>query len=141
MSTEINKSQQTITTQQESVITILLSGQTQTTAAAEVGVAKETISRWLASDAQFVAVLNSRRRELWNANLDWLQSLGDEAVATIGGLMNSHNETIQLKASMAVLAMVRGEAGHIGSADPEQVKLNWAQESPSDIDRMCAGLL
>ena len=141
MSIERNKSQQTITTQQEAIIVILLSGQTQTAAAAEVGIAKETISRWLAGDANFVAALNSARRELWDSNLDWLRSLGDEAVATIGGLMNSHNEAISLKAALAVLSMVRGLSDHIGSTDPEEVKCEWARESTSDIGRICAGLL
>ncbi len=140
MSMELNETQREITPQQEAVIILLLGGQTQTAAAAEVGIAKETVTRWVTGDANFVAALNSARRELWDSNMDWLRTLADEAVGTIGGLMNSQNETIRLKAALAVLSMVRGLSDHIGSTDPEEVKYEWARESTSDIGKICAGL-
>ena len=141
MSNEVNETQRQITIQQELVIVQLLAGQTQTVAAVEVGVAKETVTRWMTGDANFVAALNAGREELWRSNMDWLRTLADQAVATVGGLLEARSEAIRLKAALAILSMVRGLAQDIGSTDPEEVQLDWAEESTSDIEKICAGLV
>ena len=127
MSNEIKESQREITTQQELVIVKLLAGQNQTAAAAEVGLAKETITRWMTGDPNFVAALNAAREELWRSNMDWLRSLAEEAVATIGGLMDSANHAIRLKAALCVLDLATREP--FGPTTSEEVEEGWAKDA------------
>ncbi len=116
-----------LTVQQEGVILHVLSGATQCEAAQQVGVAPETVSRWMHNDAQFVAELNRRRRALWDAHADTLQSLAGQAIGTLEGLLNANDDRIRLAAAVAILkATALHEAGRpSGPTDEAAIRMDW----------------
>lgn len=75
MSQPVETTDQTLTGQQETVIAALIDGKTQKEAAELAGVTPETVSRWKASDPLFLATLNLRRQELWDAHAQRLTAL------------------------------------------------------------------
>ena len=115
---------------QEQVITLLLAGKTQKDAATEVGVAEETVSRWMKGNADFVATLNARRRELWGANAQRLRSLAGKAIKTLEGLLESENEAMQLRAASEILKAVSLASVEPPSSQthPDDIKLSWHSE-------------
>jgi len=117
-----------LSAQQDQVIVLLLSGKTQREAAQDVGVAEETISRWMNNDAEFVATLNARRHELWQANAEKLRALAAQAIDTLGALLDSGDEALRLKAATAVLQELRNTQPAIGPTDPESVEVEWRRE-------------
>jgi len=72
-----------LTGQQEQVIAALCEGQTQAAAAVAAGVTAETVSRWKASDALFLATLNTRKQELWDAHAQRLTALRSKALDVV----------------------------------------------------------
>lgn len=57
----------TLSPQQEQALRLLLAGRTVTDTAREVGVGRDTVSRWRNSDPRFVAAYRTRQHELWEA--------------------------------------------------------------------------
>lgn len=138
MSTKVKEGQE-LTPQQEQVITLLLSGKTQKEAAEDVGMAAETVSRWMSGDAQFVAMLNLRRRELWEMNRDRLRNLAEEAITTMEDIMQtSGNDGVRLRAAMAVLQQVGQFQESAGSADPERIELQWQRAKVTALETSLA---
>ena len=61
--------------EQRNAIELLVMGETDASAAEQVGVHRTSITRWRLHDVVFVAELNRRRREIWGSATDMLRSL------------------------------------------------------------------
>ena len=96
---------------QERVIELLLAGKTQKEAAAEAGVAAETVSRWRKSNDAFREALGARRRELRAAQAERLRSLAGRAMGALEELLESRNGRVRLGAATAVLKVAFAEKG------------------------------
>ena len=120
--------EKSITPQQEAVILALLEGKTQKEAAEAAGVAPETVSRWMKRDAVFVATLNARRKDLWDAHREKLRALVGEAVAVMGDLLKSKNERVRLQAATSILRTA-SDLKPEGETSPEVVKRQWEMEA------------
>lgn len=115
--------------QQEVVILHLLCGKRQQEAAELAKVTPETVSRWLAQDAQFVAVLNMRRRELWQVQRDQLRTLVTEAIETVSDCMVHGKPETRLRAALAILQGAGVlEGAPDGPTDVDGVKRQWFDE-------------
>lgn len=136
----------TVSPQQDTALLALLSGKLQQEAAQIAGVTPETVSRWLANDARFVALLNARRRELWELRRGRLQALFDEAIDTLQDCLSSGKPENRLRAAMVILqasgvleASVPG-----GPTSPDAVEKQWFlernQEKLSVTDLMLADM-
>ena len=119
--------EKSITPQQEAVILALLMGKTQKEAAEDAGVAPETVNRWLKRDPVFVATMNARRQELWEAHREMLRALVGEAVAVMGNLLKSENERVRLQAATAILRTA-SDLTPEGETSPEVVERQWEME-------------
>lgn len=111
--------------QQERVIGLLLSGKNQREGAEKVGVARETVSRWH-NEPAFIAMMNARRLELWQAHRDRLCTLAHRAVDAMQGLLDSGDEGVRLRAAMAILKTVSEGGKPVGPTEPEDVEAEQA---------------
>lgn len=74
------KSESDLTIQQENAIDLLVQGKTDKEAAEEIGVARETVCRGRNKDPEFVARLNSKRKQIWGYQVGRLKKLASTAV-------------------------------------------------------------
>lgn len=81
----------------------LLAGATDVEAAASAGVRRETVNRWKHSDPHFVAELNRRRREAWEAGAEALRSLLPRTVRALAEALESGCPATRLRAAGLVL--------------------------------------
>ena len=84
--------------QQLQAVDLLAGGATVTAAAAEIGAARETVSRWRSNDVMFMQVLSERQAALWEASADRLRSNAVKAAARLADLLEHENPEIALKA-------------------------------------------
>jgi hypothetical protein len=119
-----------LTADQEQAIPFLLAGKSPTDTAAEIGVPGEDLHRWLTTDAAFVAALNRRREEDWEAHWERRRHLVGKAVDTLAALLDSADETTRLKAAGAVLRFASTNVRTpFGPTDPVAVALQWEKEA------------
>jgi hypothetical protein len=125
VSTVVNENQG-LSVEQERVIELLLAGQSQAAAAREVGIAAETVSRWMSGDAVFVATLNRQRFELWQRSKARLWQLTETALNTVEDIMTSPgvSDAVKLRAALAVLGACEKAPG--GATEPADVRSGWA---------------
>ena len=98
--------------QQLDVLALLLAGQRQVDAAASVGVAPETVSRWVNHDAVFIAALNRCRKDIFDASVDRLRALSGKAIDVLEEIVTApESEAAVLKASLAILKAVGLDKG------------------------------
>jgi hypothetical protein len=95
-----------LTEQQRQVIEFLLDGKTPTEIASDIDVSVESVKKWLTADALFVATLNARRREQWDADSERLRGLAGKAVDALDQLVEHYNPSIQLRAATTILRTV-----------------------------------
>ena len=119
---------QALSPAQEAVIAALLAGQTQAQAAQAAGVRPEQVSRWKAKDARFVAELNRRQVELWEASRLELLSLAAEARQTLRELLQSDNEGARLRAAQALLKAQMPERPNLPTTAAE-VEREWKEKN------------
>lgn len=89
---------------QHVAIGALLRGATVTEAAAEAGVARQTVSGWKHNDAAFVAALNRGRREVWEESEDRIRTLRAKALHVIDETLDGPNRATVAVEVMKVLA-------------------------------------
>ena len=112
--------------QQEQIVALLLTGSTQRDAAATVGVAEETVSRWVNHDPDFIATMNARRVDVWRGNVDRLRALTSKAIETIETVLEqSPDERVRLAAAVAVL-----RAGGLAQLEPPAA----TDTTPEDVE-------
>lgn len=92
-----------LTADQAAALDLLLAGQTVTAAAAAVGVARETVSRWRNSDAAFQGAYNAALQSVYDAGQARLLEARGKALDRLAALVDSNDPAIALKAAAALL--------------------------------------
>ena len=77
---------------QAAALDLLLAGQTVTAAAAAVGVARETVSRWRNNDPAFQAAYNAALQSAHDAMSKKLIDARARAIDTLAGLLDSDDQ-------------------------------------------------
>ena len=101
------------------VALMLASGETVSSAASKVGVARQTIHDWLSGNNVFMAHLNGLKKESVKAAIASLQNAATLAVTTVCELMtSSKNDAVRLACAIKILEAthVVDRAYHIGSS-------------------------
>lgn len=120
-----------MTDQQMKAIDSLVSGTTKTEAAAAAGCDRVTLWRWLTNDANFVAALNDRRNDLYEAGAMRLRNLAGQAIDVLETLLDSDNEGLRLRAAVSILKSVALSdlQQPKGETDPEILEKDWEREN------------
>ena len=105
---------------QAAALDLLLAGQTVTAAAAAVGVARETVSRWRNNDPAFQAAYNAALQSAYDAGAARLLEARSKALDKLAGLLDSEDEATALKAAAALLRV--GVERPRGEVDPAQIE-------------------
>lgn len=92
-----------LTPDQTAALDLLLAGQTITAAAATVGVARETVSRWRNNDPAFQAAYNAVLQSVYDAGQARLLEARGKALDRLATLVDSTDEATALKAAAALL--------------------------------------
>lgn len=92
-----------LTADQAAALDLLLAGQTVTAAAAAVGVARETVSRWRNSDPAFQAAYNAALQSVYDAGQARLLEARGKALDRLAALVDSKTPEIALKAAAVLL--------------------------------------
>lgn len=92
-----------LTPDQAAALDLLLAGQTITAAAAAVGVARETVSRWRNNDPAFQAAYNAALQSVYDAGQARLLEARGKALDRLAALVDSTDEATALKAAAALL--------------------------------------
>ena len=87
--------------QQEAAVALLSIGRTVTETAAELGVARQTVSEWANQHLGFRVALNQRRWELWAGLIERLRVLLPKAL----GVLEKEIDNGGVKASLELLKM------------------------------------
>lgn len=110
---------------QEQAVILFTSGKTCKQVAEQLNVTPKTISAWR-SDPEFMAVLNSRLKDIQQANSERLRNLGMAALDTIEEIMT--DKTIapkeRLNAAVKILELGRVSTEPVQSTDPDKLRIN-----------------
>ena len=89
-------------TKQMVALEAILSGATHTEAAQQAHVSRRTLARWLRCDPDFIAALNLRQAERWNAGEKALCGLLPKAIRAVEQTLESGPPTARLRAASLV---------------------------------------
>lgn len=92
-----------LTPDQAKALDLVLAGQTITAAAAAVGVARETVSRWRNSDPAFQGAYNAALQSAHDAMSKKLLDARARAIDTLADLLDADDKGLALKAAAALL--------------------------------------
>ena len=109
---------------QAAALDLLLAGQTVTAAAAAVGVARETVSRWRNSDPAFMAAYNAALQSAYEAGQARLLDARGRAVERLAALVDSPNTNHALKAAALLLRVPMLPPA--GDVDPARIAADQA---------------
>ena len=110
-----------LTPDQAAALELLLSGQTITAAAAAVGVARETVSRWRNNDPAFQAAYNAALQSAHDANQKKLIDARAKALDRLAGMGGFVGPGLTFKAAAALLRVeVDRPKGYTDPADIEK---------------------
>ena len=139
MARKINNTQEIgeLSPQQHMVIHHLLAGMTQQDAAHEVGVEPSTVSRWRNHDAAFIAELNRRSADLWDAHHAELRSLAADARKVLRDSMTQGPN--RLRAACWVLEHLGPRPA--GPTDERDITIAQARKrATQELDEVIVGL-
>jgi len=97
-------SNDSLTPRQHAAIAALLTERTHATAAKKAEVAEQTLRRWLATDARFVATYRAARRTVMDAVIGNLQQVASKAVDTLEKNLTCGRPADEIRAALGVLA-------------------------------------
>jgi len=143
-----------LTPKQQLALTSLLAGGSITEAARAATVRRETVSRWVHGDPEFIAEMNRRRAELWDGSMDELRSLLPDAVGALrDSLAPTSASSARLRAASLLLRTlgVGGEthtplSRHAAPRTADGVVAAWEDEErrrreAEELQRMLAPVL
>jgi hypothetical protein len=117
-----------LSSEQVLALTALLEGKTNAEAAQRAGVARETVSRWFARDAVFVACYKNRKAEIMQKAAGELSSLVHDAIGAMRELVTQKNDPgIRLPAAMRILEWtnVTRPADYPVDVTAEDIETDW----------------
>lgn len=95
MTTKINRS--SLTARQEIAMNGILGGKRDKEIAQEIGVSRETVSKWRHHNPVFQAEYNLRRKQIWDANRERLASLITKALGAIEKALEMGDASVALR--------------------------------------------
>lgn len=116
---EMKPNKYQLTSHQTQALDLLLAGRTITQAAEEVGITRETLSRWRNHDPAFQAAYNAALRSAWEACQSKLLEKRVHALDELAELIDSENDALALRACKALLKLKAVYPG--GTIDPEEI--------------------
>lgn len=131
---------------QEKAIDLLLQGQNDREVAEAIGVSRQTVNGWRRGNAPFVAELNARRRELWQAEHERLRGLLAEAVDVLEVQLKEGEVSDRVRQAAAVHVLkalgLYGVGGvPRGTEDADALAVEWEKaEKAAALDRLLAGM-
>jgi hypothetical protein len=130
-----------LTAQQEAVLATLLMGTSVTAAAGDAGIARQTVHRWLANDAEFIAAYNRGRHELGNSHATRLLAMCGQALDVLDGAIAAGDAKVAL-AVLKGAGVFAGDATQIeGSSDPNEVRNEQARRvKAQELNNLIAGI-
>ena len=113
---------------QQQAIILLASGKTNTETAKEIGVERETVSRWKNHDAMFAALLSYQQAALWDAAADKLRANALKAAGALGELLDHDDPDVRLKAiGLAYKAMGSyPKNGRVRATSVSSIERDWS---------------
>jgi len=116
----------------EKALELLLAGKTVTQVAKEIRVSRQTLSEWKNHDPLFIAELNRRRAELWDAVRERLRGLLSQAVDVLEeDLTSVEDRRLRQQAAVHILkalGIYGKENFHpLGPTTPEGVEKEWEE--------------
>jgi plasmid maintenance system antidote protein VapI len=94
-----------LTAQQFQAIELVLLGKKDREVAEAVGVSRRTIIRWRLEDADFIAELHRRRRELCDGSADRLRRLLDPSIDVLTQFLNNRYDMHRFRAATTILRL------------------------------------
>ena len=106
----LNDEADALTPKQRVAIELLAAGKSLSQVAAECGVSRKTLYRWRHEDADFVAELKARRRELWGDVTHQVRALLPRAIGVIAKELDCVYDRARVDAAKTILRLadVRG---------------------------------
>ena len=127
--------QDDLTELQLQAVELLVAGTSISAAAREVGVTRETVSRWANQDAGFMAALNRLRRDVHKVHKDKLRQLATRAYEVLDELMEADSPPrIRLTAALAVLEAAKDLEEEVGFTTRQGVEIE------RDANRVMLGI-
>ncbi len=103
--------------------------------------ARQTVHRWLANDAEFIAAYNRGRHELANSHATRILAMCGQALDVLEGAIAGGDARVSL-AVLKGAGMLGGEAARIeGSSDPDEVRNEQARRvKAQELNNLIAGI-
>ncbi len=130
-----------LTVAQENAIDALVSGKTDTEAAALVGVNRVTVTRWRLYSPTFMAALNVRRAEVWSVGAAQLRALIPKAIGVLASELEDTESPNRIKAALELLRLVPLTPPVIGPADPEEIVRRIVHEQRANAPNLPGQLI
>ena len=94
-----------MTPAKERALEALMHNTTLTAAAAQAGLNRKTLQRYLTSDTEFIARYNEEKNKLITSATDALQKVMNPAIAALAGIVEDEevNAAVRIQAARAVL--------------------------------------
>lgn len=102
--------QQSLSGSQQIAIDALIKGATDAEAGAAATVTRQTVNTWRNHHPLFIAELNRRRQEIWNASLDHLRALVPKALDSLDAALSSETPDPRVAIKVIELAGLPNEA-------------------------------
>jgi transposase-like protein len=130
-----------LTGQQEAVLAALLTGNTITAAASDAGIARQTVHRWLANNAEFIAAYNRGRHQLANSHATRILAMCGAALDVLDGAIAAGDAKVAL-AVLKGAGVFAGEAAQIvGSDDVDEVRNEQKRRAKAqELQNLIAGI-
>ena len=121
MATKSDKTRQQkqLNPQQELALSAILLGKNDEAVAAAAGVTRQTVCEWRNHNYQFIAELNRRRAEIWDAVSDRMRAAMLCALDVISTELERRDN---VDMALSVLRMCKVNPGIIGSADAAEIE-------------------
>lgn len=110
-----------LTAKQLQALELILMGKTVTEAAAEIGVARETVSRWSNHDPAFQAAYNAAMKSEWSAAQVTLLEARRRAAEMLLGMIDSEDLKLVFKVCEVLIKLDITEPK--GQVDPFEIEI------------------
>ena len=115
---------------QEQAIHLLLTGLNDKEVAAELEIARQTVTNWRNHDSTFIASLNSERKAVWQANQERLRSLVARSIDVLTNCLESENERIRQSTAVQILKVCDTQnLAPSGWTQPELIEDDFEREA------------
>jgi hypothetical protein len=139
--TESDNNRRQLSQKQFNAIDLLILGLLDADVAEKVGVSRQTVNQWRNQDSLFVALLNYRRQEIWNSQVDKLRRLISKAIDVLAEELESEDKKQRHSAAVIILKAVGFNGTSLypeGETSPKYVEAQWeSQEQKKFFETLC----